>query len=89
VDDLLSPSDGSYRLRMILNRPQWFRGVTNAHHDSSVLRPVVGPRQLFEVRTARNVDMKGMVSNRLDGANVLEQVFGGVVYLGNETMFHD
>jgi len=63
--------------------------VTNAHYDPSVLRSVIGPRQLFKLRATTDIDMKGVIPNRLYRANAFEQVFAGVVYLGNKTVFHD
>lgn len=57
---------------MILDCPEGLGGVTNTHYDPSILRSVIGPRQLFKFWTTTNIDMEGMISNRLDGANILE-----------------
>ena len=74
---------------MILDCPERLGGVTNTHYDSPILRSVIGPRQLFKFWAATNIDMERMISNRLDGANILEQVFAGVVDPGDKSVFHD
>ena len=74
---------------MILDCPERFGGVTDAHHNPAVFGSVIGPGQLFEFRTIENVDVKGVISNGFDDADALEQVFASVVYLGNKTVLDD
>ena len=74
---------------MILNCPEWSGGVTNTHYDLAIFRAIVSPRQFFKLGATGNIDVKGMVTNGLDGTSTFEQIFVCVVNLGNKPVFHD
>ena len=70
---------------MVLDSPEWFRGVLETHDDPAILF-IFRPSKLLNLPRRRDRDVERVVSDCIGFSYSLEDVGSLVVYMGDETM---